>query len=61
VEVPAGDGGELVLPDEVVAELAALVPKQATWSDELNAVITSLYAKGMSVRDIARHVRPSPA
>ena len=35
----------------------ALVPKQATRSDGLNAVITSLYAKGMSVRDIARHVR----
>jgi putative transposase len=34
-----------------------LVPKQATRSDGLNAVITSLYAKGMSVRDIARHVR----
>jgi putative transposase len=34
-----------------------LVPKQATLSDGLNAVITSLYAKGMSVRDIARHVR----
>jgi putative transposase len=35
----------------------ALVPKQATRSDGLNAVVTSLYAKGMSVRDIARHVR----
>lgn len=35
----------------------ALVPKQSTRSDGLNAVITSLYAKGMSVRDIARHVR----
>ena len=34
-----------------------LVPKQATRSDGLNAVISSLYAKGMSVRDIARHVR----
>jgi putative transposase len=34
-----------------------LVPKQATRSDGLNAVIMSLYAKGMSVRDIARHVR----
>ena len=34
-----------------------LVPKQAPRSDGLNAVITSLYAKGMSVRDIARHVR----
>ena len=34
-----------------------LVPKQATRSDGLNAVITSLYSKGMSVRDIARHVR----
>ena len=34
-----------------------LVPKQATRSDGLNAVIISLYAKGMSVRDIARHVR----
>ena len=34
----------------------ALVPKQATRSDGLNAVIISLYAKGMSVRDIARHV-----
>ena len=34
-----------------------LVPKQATRSDGLNAVIVSLYAKGMSVRDIARHVR----
>ena len=31
-----------------------LVPKQATRSDGLNAVITSLYSKGMSVRDIAR-------
>jgi len=35
----------------------ALVPRQATRSDGLNAVIISLYAKGMSVRDIARHVR----
>ena len=35
----------------------ALVPKQATRSDGLNAVIICLYAKGMSVRDIARHVR----
>jgi putative transposase len=35
----------------------ALVAKQATRSDGLNAVIISLYAKGMSVRDIARHVR----
>jgi hypothetical protein len=35
----------------------ALVPKQATRSDGLNAVIISLYVKGMSVRDIARHVR----
>ena len=34
-----------------------LVPKQATRSDGLNAVIISLYAKGVSVRDIARHVR----
>ncbi len=34
-----------------------LVPKQATRSDGLNAVIISLYGKGMSVRDIARHVR----
>jgi putative transposase len=34
-----------------------LVPRQVTRSDGLNAVITSLYAKGMSVRDIARHVR----
>ena len=34
-----------------------LVPKQATRRDGLNAVIISLYAKGMSVRDIARHVR----
>ena len=33
----------------------ALVPKQATRSDGLNAVIIGLYAKGMSVRDIARH------
>jgi putative transposase len=33
------------------------VPKQATRSDGLNAVIVSLYAKGVSVRDIARHVR----
>ena len=35
----------------------ALVPRQATRSDGLNAVLTSLYAKGMSVRDIAGHVR----
>ncbi|HEX8008201.1 MAG TPA: IS256 family transposase [Trebonia sp.] len=34
-----------------------LVPRQVTRSDGLNAVIISLYAKGMSVRDIARHVR----
>jgi len=34
-----------------------LVPKQARRSDGLDAVILSLYAKGMSVRDIARHVR----
>ena len=34
-----------------------LVPRQARRSDGLDAVITSLYAKGMSVRDIARHVR----
>jgi putative transposase len=34
-----------------------LVPKQARRSDGLDAVITSLYAKGMSVRDIARHLR----
>lgn len=34
-----------------------LVPRQATRSDGLNAVIVSLYAKGVSVRDIARHVR----
>lgn len=34
----------------------ALVPRQATRSDGLNAVIISLYSKGMSVRDIARHV-----
>ena len=34
-----------------------LVPKQARRSDGLDAVMTSLYAKGMSVRDIARHVR----
>ena len=34
-----------------------LVPKQARRSEGLDAVITSLYAKGMSVRDIARHVR----
>jgi putative transposase len=34
-----------------------LVPKQVRRSDGLDAVITSLYAKGMSVRDIARHVR----
>jgi putative transposase len=35
----------------------ALVPKQARRSDGLDGVIISLYAKGMSVRDIARHVR----
>ncbi len=35
----------------------ALVPKQATRSGGLDAVIISLYSKGMSVRDIARHVR----
>lgn len=35
----------------------ALVPKQATRSGGLEAVIISLYAKGMSVRDIARHIR----
>src|SRR6266496_3805776 len=94
VEDPAGgvspgvpDRGEapgLVLPEEVVAQLAGqlagrarsgepvrlavprdrdgsfdpvLVPRQATRSDGLNAVIISLYAKGMPVRDIARHVR----
>ncbi len=34
-----------------------LVPRQARRSDGLDAVIISLYAKGMSVRDIARHVR----
>jgi putative transposase len=34
-----------------------LVPKQARRSGGLDAVIVSLYAKGMSVRDIARHVR----
>jgi putative transposase len=34
-----------------------LVSRQARRSDGLDAVITSLYAKGMSVRDIARHVR----
>ena len=34
-----------------------LVPKQARRSEGLDAVVTSLYAKGMSVRDIARHVR----
>ena len=34
-----------------------LVPRQATRSEGLNAVIISLYSKGMSVRDIARHVR----
>ena len=33
-----------------------LVPRQVTRTDGLNAVITSLYAKGMSVRDICRHV-----
>ena len=35
----------------------ALVPKQARRSGGLDAVIISLYAKGMSVRDIARHIR----
>src|SRR6202022_2978898 len=34
-----------------------LVPEQARRSEGLDAVVTSLYAKGMSVRDIARHVR----
>ncbi len=34
-----------------------LVPKQARRSGGLDAVIISLYAKGMSVRDIARHIR----
>jgi putative transposase len=34
-----------------------LVPKQARRSGGLDAVIISLYAKGVSVRDIARHVR----
>jgi putative transposase len=34
-----------------------LVPRQARRSDGLDAVIISLYSKGMSVRDIARHVR----
>ena len=34
-----------------------LVPKHARRSDGLDAVIISLYAKGVSVRDIARHVR----
>jgi putative transposase len=34
-----------------------LVPKQARRSDGLDAVIISLYAKGMSVRDIVRHIR----
>ncbi len=34
-----------------------LVPKQARRSDGLDAVIISLYSKGMSVRDIARHIR----
>lgn len=34
-----------------------LVPKQARRSGGLDAVIVSLYAKGVSVRDIARHVR----
>lgn len=33
-----------------------LVPKQSRRSGGLDAVIISLYAKGMSVRDIARHV-----
>jgi putative transposase len=34
----------------------ALVPKQARRSGGLDSSIISLYAKGMSVRDIARHV-----
>lgn len=34
----------------------ALVPSQVTRSDGLNAVVISLYSKGMSVRDICRHV-----
>src|SRR5216684_3005007 len=34
-----------------------LVPKQARRSGGLDAVIISLYSKGMSVRDIARHIR----
>ncbi len=34
-----------------------LVPRHARRSGGLDAVIISLYAKGMSVRDIARHVR----
>jgi putative transposase len=34
-----------------------LVPKQARRTGGLDAVIISLYAKGLSVRDIARHVR----
>jgi putative transposase len=33
-----------------------LVPKQARRSGGLNSTVISLYAKGMSVRDIARHV-----
>ena len=35
----------------------SLVPRQATRSDGLNAVISRCTAKGVSVRDIARHVR----
>jgi putative transposase len=34
-----------------------LVPKQARRSGGLDAVIISLYSKGMSVRDICRHIR----
>ncbi len=34
----------------------ALVPKQARRSGGLDEVVISLYSKGMSVRDIARHV-----
>jgi len=51
----AGAAGRAAGPGRTFAP--ALVPKQATRSDGLNAVIISLYAKGMSVRDIARHVR----
>lgn len=48
----------IAVPRDRAGMLApVLVPKQATRSDGLNAVITSLYAKGMSVRDIAPHVR----